>query len=274
MTNKTQTTLERYHEITADADPGSPLERLRFFCSLAITGQDWFDIEPFFDALAKELDARKSPVARAWSVDSHMDATSEPVEASLELAAQPKRRVVPHHRVAAPTKPSTTLREVIEKSLISEEDFASLEHDLIVGCERAMRQRDEYTKTGVSTAGHGGSHDTCFGMILRKYVTVLPTKEVGCAPKPKEAPRFVASARKRPAGYWQVFLKLSQAELRGIHALVDTMEDLQNRVHLTDDQRRGLEHEIWWHKLRIRRLQNVISGARKRARADGGTGSN
>jgi hypothetical protein len=28
-----------------------PVERLRFFCSLAMTGQDWIDVEPFFDAL-------------------------------------------------------------------------------------------------------------------------------------------------------------------------------------------------------------------------------
>lgn len=32
--------------------------------------------------------------------------------------------------------------------------------------ERAIRQRDEFLKTGVSTAHHGGSHDTCFGHII------------------------------------------------------------------------------------------------------------
>lgn len=33
-----------------------------------------------------------------------------------------------------------------------------------------MRQRDTYKETGVSTAHHGGSHDTCFGAILRRYI--------------------------------------------------------------------------------------------------------
>lgn len=32
----------------------SPLERLRFFCSLSMSGQDWLDVEPFFDALSED----------------------------------------------------------------------------------------------------------------------------------------------------------------------------------------------------------------------------
>lgn len=38
---------------------------------------------------------------------------------------------------------------------------------LVAECERAMRQRDEFLKTGVSTSAHGGAFDTCFGHILR-----------------------------------------------------------------------------------------------------------
>ena len=38
----------------------SPLERLRFFCSLAMSGQDWLDVEPFFAALeADSKDAER-----------------------------------------------------------------------------------------------------------------------------------------------------------------------------------------------------------------------
>lgn len=33
-------------------DEKSPLERLRFFLSLALKRQDWIDVEPFLDALA------------------------------------------------------------------------------------------------------------------------------------------------------------------------------------------------------------------------------
>jgi hypothetical protein len=31
-----------------------PVERLRFFCSLAMKGQDWLDVEPFFDAIKQQ----------------------------------------------------------------------------------------------------------------------------------------------------------------------------------------------------------------------------
>ncbi len=45
--------LTVYNEIAATDDPGSPLERLRFFCSLAMRPQDWLDVAPFFDAVAE-----------------------------------------------------------------------------------------------------------------------------------------------------------------------------------------------------------------------------
>ena len=32
-----------------------PMERLRFFCSLAMNGQDWIDVEPFFGAVLTEM---------------------------------------------------------------------------------------------------------------------------------------------------------------------------------------------------------------------------
>lgn len=51
--------LQRYNEIMAE-DPeiytGNALERLRFFCSLAMPEQDWLDVETFFDDVEKELD--------------------------------------------------------------------------------------------------------------------------------------------------------------------------------------------------------------------------
>jgi hypothetical protein len=42
--------LQKFNELMGD-DKESPLERLRFFCSLAMNGQDWLDVEPFFAAL-------------------------------------------------------------------------------------------------------------------------------------------------------------------------------------------------------------------------------
>lgn len=48
--------LKRFQEIEvecgAELQDETPLERLRFFCSLAMNGQDWLDVEPFFDALS------------------------------------------------------------------------------------------------------------------------------------------------------------------------------------------------------------------------------
>ena len=38
----------RFYEFGGGEEP-DPLERLRFFCSLAMHGQDWIDVEPFFD---------------------------------------------------------------------------------------------------------------------------------------------------------------------------------------------------------------------------------
>jgi hypothetical protein len=50
---------------------------------------------------------------------------------------------------------------------------AALVNELVAELERAIRQRDEFQRTGISTASHGGSHDTCIGVILRKYLPEL-----------------------------------------------------------------------------------------------------
>lgn len=46
--------LQRYKECGGDEE-SDPVERLRFYCSLAMSGQDWLDVEPFFDALVADL---------------------------------------------------------------------------------------------------------------------------------------------------------------------------------------------------------------------------
>lgn len=40
--------------------------------------------------------------------------------------------------------------------------------DLLQEHERAIKQRDTFVLTGISTASHGGSHDTCFGHIVKQ----------------------------------------------------------------------------------------------------------
>ena len=50
-----KTAKEQFEELRG-GDEADPLERLRAFCSCAMNGQDWLDVEPFFDAL-KSTDA-------------------------------------------------------------------------------------------------------------------------------------------------------------------------------------------------------------------------
>ncbi|MBY4947046.1 hypothetical protein K6V92_10490 [Cupriavidus respiraculi] len=49
-----ETAKQRYDESGCAQEETSPLDRLRFFCSLAMTCQDWLDAEPFFDALPEQ----------------------------------------------------------------------------------------------------------------------------------------------------------------------------------------------------------------------------
>ena len=48
----TETAKQQYDRFVDPTEESSPIERLRFFCSLAMKGQDWLDVEPFIDALS------------------------------------------------------------------------------------------------------------------------------------------------------------------------------------------------------------------------------
>ena len=66
--------LSRYSETAAEGpviDMVDALERLRFFCSLAMTEGDWLDVEPFFDDAEQELaklEQQAEPKV-TWGVD-------------------------------------------------------------------------------------------------------------------------------------------------------------------------------------------------------------
>jgi hypothetical protein len=49
------TAKQRYTELRVEDEESDPVERLRAFCSLAMNGQDWVDVEPFFDAVISKL---------------------------------------------------------------------------------------------------------------------------------------------------------------------------------------------------------------------------
>ena len=56
-------TLELYNECMEGEEESNPVERLRFFCSLIAIGDDWLDIEPFFDDVQAEIDAKDEAIA-------------------------------------------------------------------------------------------------------------------------------------------------------------------------------------------------------------------
>jgi hypothetical protein len=49
-----KTSLEQFKEL-GGSEENNPLDRLRFFCSLAMSGQYWLDSERFFYDIEKEL---------------------------------------------------------------------------------------------------------------------------------------------------------------------------------------------------------------------------
>lgn len=53
-----ETALSMYKRFEVEYETADPVERLRAFCSFALDGQDWLDVEPFFDALTERLAAR------------------------------------------------------------------------------------------------------------------------------------------------------------------------------------------------------------------------
>ena len=50
-----KTAKQQFDELMGDGAEPSALERLRFFCSLAMNGQDWLDAESLFDDLAAPI---------------------------------------------------------------------------------------------------------------------------------------------------------------------------------------------------------------------------
>lgn len=52
--NRHPTALELYQRFTEGCEPTTPIERLRAFCSFAMSSQDWIDVEPFFAEVARE----------------------------------------------------------------------------------------------------------------------------------------------------------------------------------------------------------------------------
>jgi hypothetical protein len=67
--------------------------------------------------------------------------------------------------VAKTSNEAVKLPQPIDQELLN-----AITTDLVAETERAIAQRDKFKETGISTASHGGSHDTCFETILRKHL--------------------------------------------------------------------------------------------------------
>ena len=80
--------MERFN--ASIGDESDPIERLRFFCSIAMNGQDWIDVEPLFDALiASPAPPKQQPVHlgggevggvqryRLLTTDDHIESSDE-----------------------------------------------------------------------------------------------------------------------------------------------------------------------------------------------------
>lgn len=63
-----ESALARYKFLNIEGEESCPVERLRGFLSLALSGQDWLDVEPFLDALTRPAPG----VPEGWSI--HTDA--------------------------------------------------------------------------------------------------------------------------------------------------------------------------------------------------------
>jgi hypothetical protein len=81
--------LTRYNEIAEDVETTcNALERLRIFCSLAMTKEDWLDAEPFFDAAEAELtklDVRLAEIDRLKQQAEPMGGEVERLMSVLEI---------------------------------------------------------------------------------------------------------------------------------------------------------------------------------------------
>ena len=57
-----ETALQQYNALTVDSVDPDPIERLRFFLSLSLKGQDWLDVEKFIDDLRVPDDYKLVPL--------------------------------------------------------------------------------------------------------------------------------------------------------------------------------------------------------------------
>lgn len=89
----------RYDEIMKDdTEKPDPIEDLRFYCSIAMSGQDWLDVEPFFDVLIADRKRRGEPIANLW-------VNPETLEFEVDNFNHPIDELIPVYEAPQPAEP-------------------------------------------------------------------------------------------------------------------------------------------------------------------------
>ena len=93
--------MEHFREANGDSEP-DPVERLRFYCSLAMQGQDWLDVEPFFDALKA---GQGEPVSQSY-IQTVPDKCDRIVWRNAYYMLPPKATTIPKGWQIVPIEPT------------------------------------------------------------------------------------------------------------------------------------------------------------------------
>lgn len=101
-----------------------PVERLRFFCAQAMGGQDWLDVEPFFDAVIAQRDATAAKLAAAQGMaDTMAMLRSEMIESGvIDASVAPMffpESIIPRLRTLAELEGQEPVGEVIHSDVLS-----------------------------------------------------------------------------------------------------------------------------------------------------------
>lgn len=92
------TALEKYREFYEDGDDMDAIERLRFFCSLAMQPQDWLDVESFFEDVIKQTKEKEPLIAALKEIKLRMIFMGWPGESMWNIGSDEMPMWVPDWR--------------------------------------------------------------------------------------------------------------------------------------------------------------------------------
>ena len=117
--------LEQYKSIMDECgEPELPIELFRFFLSLALTGQDWLDVEQFIEGVSEQLAAALDDLEVAKNVANgnveakfdawkQLDAMEHELDAALEACKAKDDIILEVLECESTTRPPIRLREAL-----------------------------------------------------------------------------------------------------------------------------------------------------------------